>query len=164
MHAIIRGYGLWIAFLAILLTTGCHRDKKTTQQSNTESKTSKDAPKGKGGIPRKIDETKVKNDLRQLAIAYRLFFDANNRGPASADELAPEFQNEPKLKEALKTGQYILFWKVNLNAVPEGSSRTILGYEGTPDADGNRCVVMVDATTQKITEKEFEAAPKAQGK
>ena len=105
MHAIIRAWGSGLALLAILASTGCNKDKKTTQQTSTDGKTAKDSQKAKGGIPRKIDETKVRNDLTQLALAYHNCNDTQQRPPANADELAPYFENDELLKEAINSCQ-----------------------------------------------------------
>jgi hypothetical protein len=164
MLAILRGYGTWLALLAGLFVVGCHKDKTTTRQAKTDDKTTKDSQKAKGGIPRKIDETKVRNDLAQLALAYHNCNDTQGRPPANADELAPYFENDTKLKEALKSGQYVVIWKSRFTSMTDGTSNTILVYEGWEDTEGNRFVAMADTKVKKLTAKEFEATPKAQGR
>ena len=72
--------------------------------------------------------------------------------------------NDARLKEAIKSGQYVVIWKAKFTDMPNGTSNTILVYEGWEDTDGNRYVAMADTKVKKMTAKEFEAAPKAQGR
>jgi hypothetical protein len=106
----------------------------------------------------------MQNDFKQLGLAYHSFYDAKRRGPANVDELAPFFDNDIRLKQALQQGQYVFHWNLGLNQMPQGSSNTILAYERDPDAAGNRFVVMGDATPKIMGEADFEAALKAQAK
>ena len=116
-----------------------------------------------GGLPRTIDVTEVRNILGQLGRAYHGFFGDRNRGPNDAMELAPYFEKNPKILQALdpKEGYIPFQWKAHLLRMPAGTSNTILAFETIADANGQRNVVMADSSVTQMDEATFQKAPKA---
>jgi hypothetical protein len=108
-----------------------------------------------------VDRQLVTNHLKMLGLAYHSFLDAKRVPPASLDELAPFFENDAKLLEALRRGDYIFIYKVHILKMTAGTSNTILAYEKDVPSKGG-LVLMADGSVQTMTAQEFQAAPKAQ--
>jgi hypothetical protein len=158
----VKGRASIVVVLAAALLAGC--SEKGSSKKDDEPKGFPAPEGGQGGIIRTRNLQLVQNDFKQLGLAYHNFYDARKRGPANVDELAPFFDNDARLKQALQQGQYVFHWNMGLNQMPQGTSNTILAYERDPDAAGNRVVVMGDATPKIMGKADFEAALKAQGK
>jgi hypothetical protein len=155
------GRATLVLALAAALAAGCS-DKGSSKDD--EPKGFPGPEGGQGGIIRTRNVQLVQNELKQIGLAYHNFHDAKRCGPANVDELAPFFDNDPKLKQAFQQGRYVFHWNLGLRQMTQGSSNTILAYERDPDANGNRIVVMGDGTPKTMGDAEFKAALKAQGK
>jgi hypothetical protein len=108
-----------------------------------------------GGAP--ADERVTANDLKQIGLAYHAYHDANNKGPANAEQLAPYFENSKKLLDHLKTKRIEFFYNVRLAEMTEGSSQTVLAYEkDTPTKGG--FALYGDGSVRKLSADEFKKA------
>lgn len=115
-----------------------------------------------GGVRQAAERQKKQNDLKQIALGYLNYCDANRKGPANANDLAPYVEHDPVLLQKM-TGEYTVIWGVNLNEPAQfenGLSGTILAYETTAPTSGG-VVVMCDGATRMMSASEFNAAPKA---
>ena len=147
-----------LAVTGALLLTGCSKSKKGADQPQ-DAQPHAQITGPKGGIPRKIDTIRVTNDLRQIGFAYQNCEAATGRPPKGVDGLLAYLDNDPKLTEALRSGQYVLKTKAHA----AGPSNTIVAYEKDADEEGKRYVVFANITVKPLTDKEFEAALKEQG-
>ena len=116
-----------------------------------------------GSVRQAAQRQQNANDLKQIALAYMNYCDANMKGPAKADDLLPYLENNTLLLQKAKS-DYTFIWGVNLNDLKQfeknGRSATVLGYEtAVPTAGGT--VVMGDGATRIMTAAEFKAAPQA---
>jgi hypothetical protein len=107
------------------------------------------------------DQKKV-NDLKMIGVAYHNFCDTFKRGPADEKELAPYYENDARLSEALRSGRYVFLWGVSVEDIQAdaGTTATVLAYEADAPAKGGH-VLMADASVRSMTPQEFQAAPKA---
>jgi hypothetical protein len=121
---------------------------------------------GCGRIRSAADRTRKSNDLKQLGLMYHSYIDANQKGPASADELM-KMASDPGSRavvQMVKDGKYVLIWGATIVAMrnnPQGSTGTVLGYEATAPTSGG-LVLMGDGSVPIMTAAEFAKAPKAQ--
>jgi hypothetical protein len=119
------------------------------------------------GVQQKIREAAERqqkaNDLRQIGLAYHSYCFANNKGPASPDELMKSQPDATLALQKAKGSEYTIIWGVNLSNVAQfdaGMSNTVLGYE-TNASPAGRVVLMCDGAAQYMTEAEFNAKPRA---
>lgn len=103
------------------------------------------------------------NDLRGIGLMYHEYHNANAKAPDKLEDLKAYSSIDPKGYEALAAGQYVFVYGVRLLDMPEGTSKTVLAYEKDAPTKGGY-VLMGDGSVQKLTAKEFQAAPKAQAK
>ena len=105
----------------------------------------------------RADERVTANDLKQIGLAYHAFHDANNRGPANAEQLAPFFENSKKLLDHLKTKRIEFFYNVRITDMTEGTTNTVLAYEkDTPTKGG--FALYGDGTVRKLSAEQFKKA------
>lgn len=116
-----------------------------------------------GDFKRAIDINDVRNTLQNVGLAYHTFFNDRNRGPNDVQELAPYYEKNAKITQALDPREgYITFqWKAHLLRMPAGTSETILAYETAAAGNGTRLVLMADRSVKTMDEAEFQKAPKA---
>ncbi|HEY1859299.1 MAG TPA: hypothetical protein VGG61_03040 [Gemmataceae bacterium] len=115
-------------------------------------------PTGKGGLARMIDRSKIREQLRQIGLAYQLSGDNPPKGP---DDLLPNLENNQTFAKLLKDGDVVVIWGVRQSSLPS-TSQTILAYEKNADEKGERYVLMADCSSVKaMNEQEFKSAPKA---
>jgi hypothetical protein len=115
-------------------------------------------PTGKGGLARVIDRSKIREQLRQIGLAYQLSADNPPKGP---DDLLPNLENNQTFAKLLKDGDVVVIWGVRVGSVPS-SGETILAYEKNADEKGERYVLMANCSTVKaLNDQEFKSAPKA---
>ncbi len=117
-----------------------------------------------GSVRQAAERQKKSNDLKQIALAYINFCEANSKGPGPAkpEDLAPYVENDPVLLQKMKS-DYTIIWGANLSDIKQfdsGLSNTVLGYETTVPTSGG-LVVMCDGFVKNMTASEFNAAPKA---
>jgi len=134
---------------------------KPVTKPATQPATERDPNAGLSGLARVWNEQEVKNNLKNLAIAYHHYFTETNKGPTKASDLAPYYGKVPQITEALDKGWIVFFYKVTPFQMREGTSNTILAYERDPDALGMRWIVKGDGSVEKVSAQEFEKMPKA---
>jgi hypothetical protein len=106
-----------------------------------------------GGTPVSAG-VKEKNDLRQIALFYRLFDAEFNRGPKSLQEFQDYIKRDAAgLKKALANGTYVLIVGKKLGA------KDILAYEKKPDK-GSHIVARGDGSVTTMSLKELKEALK----
>jgi hypothetical protein len=123
-------------------------------------------------IPKAVSARK-KVRLHELVLAYHDYasFYADGRGPSKAEDLGVHLEfvplgtsyTESETYKALKAGELVLIWDVNIGEVgetPAGTKGTILGYEKDAPTKGG-LVLMVNGDIVDMTAEEFQAAPKA---
>jgi prepilin-type N-terminal cleavage/methylation domain-containing protein len=98
------------------------------------------------------DETDVRNELMQIAVAYNNFTVAMSRGPQTQKELSPFYENSNRINEDLETGRITVIWGIS---APD--SHTILAYETSADRLGHRLVAMGDASVQTMDWQELKS-------
>ncbi len=103
------------------------------------------------------------NQLKQIGLAYHNYHDANNKGPAKADDLGPYVENDKALLGHLKEGRVVFFYGVKITDMTEGTSNTVLAHEKDVPKNGG-LVLMGDGAVKKMTAEEFKDAPKAKKK
>jgi len=140
----------------VCFATGC--------ANSTSSSSAKTAPGTKSG-PGVQQSAGVVQNVRQagkrvadsaefhnLALAYYEFVIANNRGPASVQDLRGGLT--PRMIEALKDDSvYVVIWKIR-----NPSSETIIAYVAEPDSYGTRMVAKGDGSVVRMTQEEFDKA------
>jgi|GEM_PF-6414367 len=152
----------------VIIASGC--GKKTTPTSAAPTQQAAPPPAAnttpntnqqpRSSLRRPIDRTVAARDLKQLAIAYHNYLDANNKGPAKPSDLLPYVENNQKLIDLVTDGTYVLYMNVRLQTLVNGTSNTILGYAWDAPADGGM-VLYADGSVQRKTKEEFAAAFKA---
>jgi hypothetical protein len=115
------------------------------------------------GVRQAAQRQQRSNDLKQIALAYTNYCDANQKGPANANDLLTYVENDALLVQKMQS-DYTFIWGVNLRDMrlfaENGTSNTVLGYETTVPTSGG-LVVMCDGFVTTMTASEFNAAPKA---
>jgi hypothetical protein len=135
--------------------------KKNFGISVTSAPKEKDPDAGLGGIARVWTEQERSNRLKQLVLAYHNYLDTYKKGPAKASDLAPFYEKDANITEALEKGWFKFFYNVTLAQMREGSSNTIIAYEAEPDRAGMRWIALADGSVKKVSQQEFEKMPKA---
>jgi hypothetical protein len=111
-----------------------------------------------------FDKSKIANSLKQIGLAYHNYLDSNNgKAPAKAEDLAPYFENDKKLLDALKSEDLVFFYGVRLVDMTAGSSNTVLAYEKDAPTKGGQ-VLYGDGSVRKLSADEFKKATLAKPK
>jgi hypothetical protein len=118
-------------------------------------------PPSVGGLARRMQLPEVQNYMKNLGIAYVNFETLNGRGPRNLEELAPQFENNPRMTEHLKKGWWVFIYNANRQQMTAGPSNTIIAYEAQADGNGARVVVMGDGNIRMLDEATFKKTPKA---
>ena len=140
-----------IRYLCLLIVAACALG--CSKSSKGESAPAQ-GQGGQGSLKRMITSKAVPNDLRQIAVFYRLYNTDFNRSPADLEEFKSYIRRDAaKLVESLDKGIYVVIWKVN-----DLSSNSVLAYEKEPDQEGKRYAVMGDASVRKMDEQELRSA------
>ena len=105
------------------------------------------------------DVTDIRNELRQIAVAYRNYLLGDKRGPKSQVDLSPLYENSSRINEDLDKRRITVIWRISDRNI---DSKTILANETHADRLGRRLVAMGDASVQTMDEQEFKSALKAQ--
>jgi type II secretory pathway pseudopilin PulG len=104
------------------------------------------------------DDTDIRNELRQIAVAYNNCAVAKKRGPQTQKELSPFYEDSTRINEDLEKGRITVIWGLSGQAL---DSHAMLAYETQADRIGNRMVSMGDASVQTMDQQEFNSARKA---
>lgn len=112
-----------------------------------------------GNIYRTMEDTEFDNALRNIALALQTYEVTNGKFPAKMEDLAPNFEGHPKIKEAF---QWLEFRWGAPNVADKAN--TLLGWEIGPDRANHRRVITAGGMFKKIPEEEFATAPKAPAK
>jgi hypothetical protein len=110
-----------------------------------------------------LDKVKMANYLKQIGLAYHNHLDATNKAPAKAEDLAPYFENDKKLLDALKSEEIVFIYGVRLTEMPAGSSKTVIAYEKDAPTKGGQ-VLFGDAHVEKMSADDFKKATLAKKK
>jgi hypothetical protein len=138
-----------LSLIALSIAAGC-----TKQPGGDSPQSTTPGQGGQGSLKRMITGQAVPNDLRQIAMFYRLYNTDFNRSPATLEEFKTYIQRDAgKLTQALERGDYVVVWKVN-----DLSPNTVLAYEKEADGEGKRYLAMGDASVKKVDEHEFKRA------
>ncbi len=102
--------------------------------------------------------------LTDVGELYRVYIAKNKKPPASLADLTPLQMMSPMGLEALKKGDVVVFYKVELPDTGEepgkGPGDVVLAYEKQVPESGGR-VLMLNRTIKTMTADEFKAANKA---
>lgn len=114
-------------------------------------------------IARNREVPDLGNRLRQIGLTYHAMM-AEGKAPASLAELKRELKIGGEFWEPFDKGWIKIIYGARTQTMTAGSSNTLLAYEEYPDRLGYRLTLMGDGSVQKLTNEEFEKAPKAVGK
>src|SRR5205823_6846465 len=103
------------------------------------------------------EDTDLRNELKQIALAYGNVATAKSRGPTNQQELSPYYENSGRINEAISSQQLTVIWGISANGL---GSKTVVAYETQADRIGIRMVAMGDASVQTMDRQEFRAALK----
>lgn len=117
-----------------------------------------------GGCSTKERATTLQSrDLRELGLLYHNYCaEVHAAGPRDAADLNKAGGLGPELDAALRSGDYVLLWQVNLARVARAGNHSdlVLGWhKDTPEAGGT--VLMGDGVVLLMTSAEFNAAKRA---
>src|SRR5438876_11769989 len=59
------------------------------------------------------DDTDTRNELRQIALAYRNYLLGNKRGPQAQKDLSPLYENNGRINEDLDKRRLTVIWRVS---------------------------------------------------
>src|SRR5579862_1340411 len=137
---------------------------QATAQNGTGTDTTPTMPPIPGGTPNTkpnpigpipiAKRTLDANDLRNLYLSY-MDVANNGRPPKNLEEL--NIKQDQKLYQAVADKSFVLYWNVNFNNLPAGSSNTVLGYSADIQIK-NASVLMADGSVQTMTPEDFKKA------
>jgi hypothetical protein len=175
----MNGLSLVLVLTLLVPTTGCGKkrrvDDSTEATAAATSPATTPAPKvvvqapaqekdpnaGLSGLARVWTEQETKNRFRQIGLAYHNYMDTFKKAPAKAADLAPFYEKDAKITEALDKGWIVFLYNVRPQQMTQGTSNTVVAYENEPDRLGMRWVLMGDASVSKASQQEFDKMPKA---
>jgi hypothetical protein len=179
MRFTLSGLCLVLALGLVLPETGCGRKRRGGDTSTEAAQTIPTKPvtvpmpqpaatKPEPGpnvnlsaLGRFWTEQEVKNNLRNLGIAYKNYVAEYGKGPADRKTLSPYYENNAGINEVIDKGWFKVAWKVGPRQMPDGAANTIIAYEPDADGRGNRWVLMGDGSVHSMGRDQFEKTPKA---
>jgi hypothetical protein len=99
-------------------------------------------------------------DLRQIGLAYLMYADVHDIGPATGDELRPfleDLKNKQQLINLVKSGQVVLVYQVRPADIKHDPGGYVLGYFKDVPASGG-FVIKGNGEVVKMTAEEFKSA------
>lgn len=142
-----------IAAVSICLLTllGC---KKSPSGQAQPTPGSQPVAQNSSGIPRVDQRLDNSNRLRQIGQAYLAqSISGPVNGPADLGKDIP-------LTDA-RQQPFVIVWGVDLNQAKSVNAQALLAWEKDPDTSGNRQVLHVDGSVTRLSEAEFQKAPRA---
>jgi hypothetical protein len=136
------------------------KKEKEPVKKDDKQKVDKKTIKGEESQPSAALRT---NWLKQIGLAYHNCLSNTNKPPAKLEDLAPYYENDAKITDALKKGQFVFIYNSSIKNMPAGTAKTILAYEKDVPSSGG-LVLMADASVRSMTADEFKKVPKAAGK
>ncbi|MCI0378704.1 MAG: hypothetical protein L0215_13940 [Gemmataceae bacterium] len=120
---------------------------------------------GPSGGPGGSFRRQTMSDLQVIGLAYHNYVDKLNKAAPNAEELKAFLAGESaSAYTGLRDGTYVVHWGTHfLRDMPEGSSRTILGYHKDTPANGG-LALFGDGSVREVTAQEFATTPKPKGK
>lgn len=115
----------------------------------------------KGGLVRGMDIQEVKNNMKQIGLAYHNYHDTFKRGPSKWQDLSPYYEKVPALDKMLSDGSVVFIYNVAIRDMLDGTSNTLIAYEKDADTKGLRVVLYGDGSVDVLPEAEFQAKTKA---
>ncbi len=132
----------------------------TSQTSGSGSGTpEKQKPKRGVGVFAVKDRVKIEGKFRNLGLAYIGYDDTGEKSPMSADDLKKDNSIDKETYDWIKEGYIVVGWNAKLGQL-DNKSQTVLAYENA-DVSGGAFVLLADGTVKRMTEDEFNKAPKA---
>lgn len=131
--------------------------KQETKKDPDTPPTPTKTPIRGGSVVRRVDTVRVKSMLQQLNLAARNFEAERNRFPNSREELESYYEKNVEINEALKEGDVVFVWKAQKVEEP---GKYILAYEGQPDTNGIRVVMMANGDFDQVAEPLFKEMKK----
>jgi hypothetical protein len=118
----------------------------------------KPAPAGGGGlianVKRKVETAELRNALKQIGLAYTMFYEERRRAPNDLKELAPFYENNSKLSGYITEGDIAVAFKIKGSG--QGLANVPLAYEPNPDLSGQRLVATYGGAVELMPEAEFQ--------
>jgi hypothetical protein len=108
------------------------------------------------GVKRTIDRPAVENDMKQLAIFYKLLEAEQGRVKSAAVFKSYIKRDAAKLYKALEDNVYVVVPNVR------GGSNGVIAYEAKADAAGQHIVALGDGSVQTLSTQQLQAALKGQ--
>jgi hypothetical protein len=120
-----------------------------------------DKPKEKkGGLIRQRELIEMRPDFQQIGLAYNGIIADSGKPPQSKEDFR-KYLKAPKIMKYFDENILEFYYGVSPLQMPDGSSRTIVGYEPNSDQSGQRLVIMGDGSVQTISDADYAKAPKA---
>jgi hypothetical protein len=119
-----------------------------------------------GAAGRAADKDKpTSNELKQIGVAFFSYHDANRKGPAKAEDLAPYFdkENRERMVGLMKSEAVVFIFNVGILEMPEGTSNTVLAYVKEAPKEGG-LVLYGDGSVKTLKADEFKKATLAKPK
>ena len=101
-------------------------------------------------------DRRLVNDLKQIGLAYHNYFEANRKGPAKAEDLAPYLENDQRLVNLLKN-DVVFAYNVGILDMKDGTSNTVLAYPKDVPTKGGPALYG-DGSVKKLTADQFKSA------
>ena len=141
---------------------GPPRTKKKQEQGPKVDFVPQDNPRPKGGIIRAMDVQEVKNNMKQIGLAYHNYVSSNNKAPLKVQDLMQFLERSQPIEKMLTDGSIVFIYGVRIQDMPQGTSNTLIAYEKDADQKGFRVVLFGDGSVDMLPDDEFQTKPKAQ--
>jgi hypothetical protein len=148
-----------LAMLAALEFCGCSHEEPPPTKAAAKPAPADGIQNLAAHVNRGKERQKVQNDFRELALLYQTYVGEIGRAPKDWKEFEPYIRKDspPSLLKGIAENQYVVTWNARLAA------NIVLAYEKEPDLNGNRLVVMGDASIHLLEPAEFKKAMENKG-
>jgi len=149
-----------------LFVPGCRKAKAPAPEAETPSakEVSLTGPQGAGAgvmatMPA-VGRVVTMNELQQFAVAYRAQADVG-KPPQNLEAMTGFDREAPKICEAIKNGDLIIYWGADPNKAPEGASNTILAHAKKAAIRGGPIpCAFLDGSVRNLQQFEIDKASK----